>query len=183
LDYAEDAIYRNMEPPLAFHLELRRLFNYDIQMWPNDNRQIHLYYAVEKKDHKNFFEAPHHCFFARAVIRGGYRNRFLAQMSLQQQSSQEANIEAYEALVQEAEYMLNEALNALEVAMGDSKFKKQKPWNNHIFMKFVPEVTFEPSKVVDYIQNIANKYLKRLGKLQASLSYRLFTLIYRILNS
>ena len=32
LDYNEDPIYRHVEPPLAYHLELKRLSNYTIHL-------------------------------------------------------------------------------------------------------------------------------------------------------
>jgi acetyl-CoA carboxylase/biotin carboxylase 1 len=33
LGYQEHMIYRHVEPPLAYHLELSRLSNYDVEMW------------------------------------------------------------------------------------------------------------------------------------------------------
>jgi hypothetical protein len=45
----EDAIYRHLEPALAFQLELNRLRNFDLESVPTTNHSIHLYFASAKK--------------------------------------------------------------------------------------------------------------------------------------
>ncbi len=69
--YGEDLIYRHMEPPLAYHLELRRLSNYTIHFVPTTNKQLHLYYAQQKgKEHLPTPQCNRR-FFVRAMVRGG----------------------------------------------------------------------------------------------------------------
>jgi hypothetical protein len=34
---------RHIEPPLAYHLELKRLRDYEVTLVPTDNKQLHLY--------------------------------------------------------------------------------------------------------------------------------------------
>lgn len=52
LNFEEHSIYRHIEPPLAYHLELRRLSNYDVQLISSENQQIHIYYAQERNNTK-----------------------------------------------------------------------------------------------------------------------------------
>eukprot|EP01116_Phalansterium_solitarium_P020509 TRINITY_DN6083_c0_g1_i2.p1 TRINITY_DN6083_c0_g1~~TRINITY_DN6083_c0_g1_i2.p1 ORF type:complete len:1954 (+),score=684.67 TRINITY_DN6083_c0_g1_i2:86-5863(+) len=147
LDYAEDPIYRNVEPPLAYHLELRRLFtsNYNIQFVPTENPQVHLYVAEEK----GASGEKHSCLFARAMVRGGH---MFATSTLT------------DYLVNEAETVLMWCLNVMELAMGNAKFKGT--WNNQIFLKFIPEVVFDPENVEHLITELGNKYKRKLQKLR-----------------
>ena len=78
----------------------RRLFNYDIELIPTDNKRIHLYYAKEKVKGSN----QHTCFFARAVIRGG------------DDAFGTHNI--IDFVISEAESVLMSSCNAIEVALG-----------------------------------------------------------------
>lgn len=149
LGYQEHMVYRHIEPPLAYHLELTRLSNYDVEMWGTDNHQIHLYYAQEKGSKPD----SHCCFFARAFIRGDHYST--------------PNITQLESVINEAENVLGEALNALELAREDPRF--QKAWNNHIFMKFVEEISLDnPNEVVPIVTKLAKRYEKRLASLQVS---------------
>jgi hypothetical protein len=146
LNYQEDQIYRNIEPPLAHHLELTRLSSYDYQLVPTENKQIHLYYAEEKgrKATDVLPQCPR--LFARILIRGG----LLTMDAL------------FDYLVSEAENVLSEACNALELALHDPRYKGAV--NNHIFLNFLPEVIIAPERVRTIISELAAKYNKRLGK-------------------
>lgn len=152
LDYNEHSIYRHIEPPLAYHLELRRLSNYNVQFWPSENQQIHIYYTEEKDNNS---PDKFSCFFARAVIRSG--SQVIPNPTVDYMSETDMVIE-------QAEHVLSEALSAIELARGDARYKCT--WNNHIFMKFIPEIAYDPDKIVCIITNLAKKYEKRLGKLQ-----------------
>ena len=48
LQFAEDMIYRHLEPALAFQLEINRLRNYDITAIPCQNHRMHLYLGSAK---------------------------------------------------------------------------------------------------------------------------------------
>ncbi|KAL6044996.1 acetyl-CoA carboxylase [Balamuthia mandrillaris] len=150
LSFSEDSIFRHIEPPLAYHLELNRLSNYNIELVPTANRQLHLYYAEEKGRERQLDRDR--CFFVRAVIREG--NVFVSPSS----------IHMHDLLHAEGERVFGEALNALELAMGDARF--QNCQNHHIFLKFVPEVVFEPEKVNTIIRTLADRYGRRLWKLK-----------------
>eukprot|EP01114_Cavostelium_apophysatum_P005452 TRINITY_DN1646_c0_g1_i1.p1 TRINITY_DN1646_c0_g1~~TRINITY_DN1646_c0_g1_i1.p1 ORF type:complete len:2220 (-),score=642.37 TRINITY_DN1646_c0_g1_i1:15-6674(-) len=146
LNYDEHPMYRHIEPPMSFHLELQRLANYEIQRCSTENHQIHLYYAESKS---NGPTESHACFFARALIRGAAAGTFMDET---------------ESVVAEAEYVLNESLQAIEVSQGEKRFKST--WNNHIFMKFILDFHFNPDKVVMIINGLAKKFEKRFGKLK-----------------
>lgn len=47
-DFREDPIYRHIDPPMAFQLELSRLSNFDITRFDYPNRAIHVFYAQDK---------------------------------------------------------------------------------------------------------------------------------------
>lgn len=46
--FSEDPIYRHIDPPMAFQLELARLSNFDITRFGYPNRSIHVFYAQDK---------------------------------------------------------------------------------------------------------------------------------------
>lgn len=102
LGYAEDTIYRHLEPALAFQLELYRLENYRIQFIPTNNFSLHLYYS-ESKDNTGV-AANDRRFFMRAIIR--HADLLSKQASL-------------EYFLKEGERQVVEALNELEVCFHD----------------------------------------------------------------
>jgi acetyl-CoA carboxylase/biotin carboxylase 1 len=92
--WKESSTIRDIEPALAFQLELNRLSNFDISPIFVQNRQIHVYYAVGK-------ENPADCrFFVRALVRPG-RLR--------------GNMRTADYLVSETDRLVTDILNALEV--------------------------------------------------------------------
>jgi acetyl-CoA carboxylase/biotin carboxylase 1 len=44
----EDRIYRNLEPAMAFQLELIRMRSYDLEALPTSNQKMHLYLGKAK---------------------------------------------------------------------------------------------------------------------------------------
>lgn len=67
LQFAEDRIYRHLEPALAFQLELSRMRNFDLTAVPCANHKMHLYLGAAKV--KEGLEVTDHRFFIRAIIR------------------------------------------------------------------------------------------------------------------
>lgn len=67
LQFAEDRIYRHLEPALAFQLELSRMRNFDLTAVPCANHKMHLYLGAAKV--KEGVEVTDHRFFIRAIIR------------------------------------------------------------------------------------------------------------------
>eukprot|EP00172_Hildenbrandia_rubra_P004148 Plantae.Rhodophyta-Hildenbrandia_rubra.ctg785.p1 GENE.Plantae.Rhodophyta-Hildenbrandia_rubra.ctg785~~Plantae.Rhodophyta-Hildenbrandia_rubra.ctg785.p1 ORF type:complete len:1318 (-),score=208.85 Plantae.Rhodophyta-Hildenbrandia_rubra.ctg785:470-4423(-) len=48
-NFEEDLVYRHIDPPMAYELELARLSNFDIDRFNYPNRSIHVFYALGKK--------------------------------------------------------------------------------------------------------------------------------------
>lgn len=67
LQFAEDRIYRHLEPALAFQLELSRMRNFDVTAVPCANHKMHLYLGAAKV--KEGGEVTDYRFFIRAIIR------------------------------------------------------------------------------------------------------------------
>jgi len=152
LDYGEDPIYRHVEPPLAYHLELKRLSNYTIQLVPTASRMVHCYYAEERgKEGKPDCDR---CFFIRAIVREGLL------------FASDATPSPDPKLVMNAlgERVFSEALNTLELAIGDTRFKPSQ--NHHIFLKFMPEVMYEPDKVTTMVDELGEKFAHRMWQLK-----------------
>lgn len=72
LDFREDQLLRHIEPPMAHHLELHRLCNYNIQMLDTSNRVVRAYYATPKPPERvgNTPSTNGPCaFFVRVLVR------------------------------------------------------------------------------------------------------------------
>jgi len=65
--FAEDHIYRHLEPALAFQLELSRMRNFDLTAIPCANHKMHLYLGAAKV--QAGAEATDYRFFIRAIVR------------------------------------------------------------------------------------------------------------------
>lgn len=65
--FAEDRIYRHLEPALAFQLELSRMCNFDLTAIPCANHKMHLYLGAAKV--QAGAEATDYRFFIRAIVR------------------------------------------------------------------------------------------------------------------
>ena len=96
----EDRIYRHLEPALAFQLEINRMRNFDLEAIPIANHRMHLYLGRAKKVTKNQ-EVTDFRFFVRSIIR---------------HSDLVTKEASFEYLQNEAERILLEAMDALEVA-------------------------------------------------------------------
>ena len=149
LGYQEDGICRHIEPPLAYHLELRRMSNFNFEYVPTLNRKIHLYYATEKTAKPVDPSLLNSCFFIRAVVRSG----------------DTLSGPAYnEYLVSQAEKVLADSIKSLEVAIRNPAH--QNAQNHHIFMKILTEANYEPEGVDLLLRTLGQKYGKRLWKLK-----------------
>lgn len=65
--FQEDRIYRNLEPALAFQLELNRMRNFDLNAVPCANHKMHLYLGAARV--QEGAEVTDYRFFIRAIIR------------------------------------------------------------------------------------------------------------------
>lgn len=147
--YKEDPIYRHIEPTLAFQLYLRRMSNYNITPFPIDNPSIHIYYAKPKKSDRS--DALQKRFFVRVlVLKGDIFN------------PQNPN----EFQIAELERLFVDALNALALAMSDSRY--EKTYANHILINLLPEVIYKQDHIEELFTKLQLNHSQRLKELRVS---------------
>ncbi|XP_042344465.1 acetyl-CoA carboxylase isoform X2 [Plectropomus leopardus] len=144
--FQEDRIYRNLEPALAFQLELNRMRNFDLTAVPCANHKMHLYLGAARV--QDGAEVTDHRFFIRAIIR--HSDLITKEAS-------------FEYLQNEGERLLLEAMDELEVAFSNTCVRTDC---NHIFLNFVPTVIMDPSKIEESVRSMVMRYGSRLWKLR-----------------
>lgn len=122
--WKEVSTIRDIEPALAYQLELARLSNFNLTPAPTENRQIHTYYAVGKDNSTD-------CrFFVRVLVRPG-RLR--------------GNMKTVDYLVSETDRLVGDVLNTLEVASASRRAAD----GNHIFVRRLSGAqTQEPADMI-----------------------------------
>jgi len=149
LNWKEDSLHRNIEPPLAWVLELRRLSNYHITLVPTVNTQTHLYYAESKKP-----SISDSRFFVRTLIRF---------------DSEAANLNEKargELIFAEAQRRFVESMEVLEVALRENRFKNAQ--NHHFFLRFLPVIEYNQELTLGFIKSLGEGYGQRLWSLRVS---------------
>uniref|UniRef100_A0A673CY40 acetyl-CoA carboxylase n=1 Tax=Sphaeramia orbicularis TaxID=375764 RepID=A0A673CY40_9TELE len=144
--FQEDRIYRNLEPALAFQLELNRMRNFDLTAVPCANHKMHLYLGAARV--QEGAEVTDYRFFIRAIIR--HSDLITKEAS-------------FEYLQNEGERLLLEAMDELEVAFSNTSVRTDC---NHIFLNFVPTVIMDPSKIEESVRSMVMRYGSRLWKLR-----------------
>ncbi|XP_044296549.1 acetyl-CoA carboxylase 2 isoform X1 [Varanus komodoensis] len=145
-EFAEDRIYRHLEPALAFQLELSRMRNFGLTAIPCANHKMHLYLGAAKVEEGT--EVTDHRFFVRAIVR--HSDLITKEAS-------------FEYLQNEGERLLLEAMDELEVAFSNTSVRTDC---NHIFLNFVPTVVMDPSKIEESVRSMVMRYGSRLWKLR-----------------
>ncbi|NXI98643.1 ACACB carboxylase, partial [Psophia crepitans] len=153
-EFAEDRIYRHLEPALAFQLELSRMRNFDLTAIPCANHKMHLYLGAAKV--RAGAETTDYRFFIRAIV----RHSDLITKARQRRGPREAS---FEYLQNEGERLLLEAMDELEVAFNNTTVRTDC---NHIFLNFVPTVVMDPSKIEESVRSMVMRYGSRLWKLR-----------------
>uniref|UniRef100_A0A8C5AZK7 acetyl-CoA carboxylase n=1 Tax=Gadus morhua TaxID=8049 RepID=A0A8C5AZK7_GADMO len=144
--FTEDRIYRNLEPALAFQLELNRMRNFELRAVPCANHKMHLYLGAARAPQGA--EVTDYRFFIRAIIR--HSDLITKEAS-------------FEYLQNEGERLLLEAMDELEVASSHTVHRTDC---NHIFLNFVPTVIMDPSKIEESVRSMVMRYGSRLWKLR-----------------
>ncbi|XP_037603973.1 acetyl-CoA carboxylase 1 isoform X5 [Sebastes umbrosus] len=144
--FEEDRIYRHLEPALAFQLELNRMRNFALSAIPCANHKMHLYLGAARVEVG--IEVTDYRFFVRAIIR---------------HSDLVTKEASFEYLHNEAERLLLEAMDELEVAFNNTTVRTDC---NHIFLNFVPTVIMDPSKIEESVRSMVMRYGSRLWKLR-----------------
>ncbi|KAI0990137.1 hypothetical protein GJ496_009866 [Pomphorhynchus laevis] len=146
LDFKEDQICRNIEPALAFQLEIFRMKFYSLELIPTSSYKIHIYLGKSKED-ENSRSIIDYRFFLRCLI---YHSDVLTMQA------------STEYLANEAERTLFESLEELEIAHAQASNRKIRTDCNHIFMCFIPTVCIEVNRLEETIRTIVLRYGLRL---------------------
>ncbi|PAA64942.1 hypothetical protein BOX15_Mlig015514g1 [Macrostomum lignano] len=148
--YAEDVVYRHLEPALAFQLEINRLRNFELETLDVPNHRMHLYLAKAQQV-ASAFPVTDYRFFARCIIRH-------ADLVTKEAS--------FDYLKHEAERVILEALDSIELAFGTNP-DAQRTDCNHIFINFVPTLTLTDMKQLeDTVLRMVYRYGDRFWKLR-----------------
>ncbi|KAL8762257.1 MAG: hypothetical protein Q9184_001705 [Pyrenodesmia sp. 2 TL-2023] len=144
--YREDNSIRHIEPALAFQLELGRLSNFNIKPVFTENRNIHVYEAVGKTSGDSD-KAVDKRYFTRAVVRPGRLRD---------------DIPTAEYLISEADRLMNDILDALEI-IGNNKSDL-----NHIFINFSPVFPLQPQEVEEALAGFLERFGRRAWRLRVT---------------
>ncbi|TFK51885.1 acetyl CoA carboxylase [Heliocybe sulcata] len=143
--WKEEQAIRNIEPALAFQLELSRMSNYNLTPCFVESKQIHIYHAVARDNQLD------QRFFVRALVRPG-RHR--------------GNITTAEYLVSETDRLVTDTLDALEVV--SAQYRNAD--GNHIFMNFIYNLAVTYEDVLEAISGFIERHGKRLWRLHVTSS-------------
>ncbi|KAM7536286.1 hypothetical protein Aperf_G00000086942 [Anoplocephala perfoliata] len=147
-NFKEDRVYRNLEPALAFQMEINRLQNYDLEPIPTLNHHMQMYFGQAKVSQSH--GAVDFRFFVRGII---------------QHADLVSKEASFEYLRSEAERTLLEAMDALEMAF--SHPKANFTTGNHIFLNFAPTLLLEDiAQLQSTVRSTILRYATRLIKLR-----------------
>lgn len=140
-EYKEDVTIRHIEPALAFQLELGRLNKFNIKPVFTENRNIHVYEAVSKGSEND------KRYFTRAVVRPGKLRE---------------DIPTAEYLVSEADRLMTDILDALEIVGNNNSDL------NHIFINFTLVFPLHPKDVEEALASFLERFGRRAWRLRVT---------------
>ncbi|KAA1468959.1 acetyl CoA carboxylase [Dentipellis sp. KUC8613] len=143
--WCEEEAIRNIEPALAFQLELSRLSNYNLTPVFGETKQIHIYHGVARENQLD------HRFFIRALIRPGRLRD---------------NMNTAEYLISETDRRVTNILDTLEVVSAQHRNADC----NHIFMNFIYNLPVTYEDVLTAIAGFIDRHGKRLWRLHVTSS-------------
>ncbi|KAL7421005.1 acetyl-coenzyme-A carboxylase [Cryptotrichosporon argae] len=141
--WKEEEAIRNIEPALAYQLELGRLSNFKITPQPSTNRQIHVYHAVGRENTSDVR------FFVRALLRPG---RFVGSMK------------QTEYLISETDRLVGDILDTLEVVSSQHR----QADCNHISVNCVYSLNVTFDDVQEALAGFIERHGKRLWRLRVT---------------
>ena len=141
--YEEDDSIRHIEPALAFQLELGRLSKFRIKPVFTENRNIHVYEAIGKASEGS--KSVDKRYFTRAVVRPGRLRD---------------EIPTAEHLISEADRLMNDILDALEIIGNNGSDM------NHIFINFSAVFPLEPKEVEEALAGFLDRFGRRAWRLR-----------------
>ncbi len=156
--FQEDRLVRNIEPSLAFQLDLGRLANFHIELVPLGksmdtlNRTVHVYKATPKFGSSNKVR-----YFIRALVRNADKLDDEIAAGIDANSSEAAIRDAYPG----PERVLLQAIAALESVQADSDAVASA--HNHVFLNILGDSVVAPPTIEASMRRIAKRYASRLG--------------------
>ncbi|GMK57121.1 hypothetical protein CspeluHIS016_0309610 [Cutaneotrichosporon spelunceum] len=141
--WKEQQEIRNIEPALAYQLELGRLSNFKVTPKPSTNRQIHVYHAVGRENSSDVR------FFVRALLRPG---RFTGTMK------------QTEYLISETDRLVGDVLDTLEIAQQEYR----QADCNHISVNCVYSLNVSFDDVQEALAGFIERHGKRLWRLRVT---------------
>ncbi|KAL0575912.1 acetyl-coenzyme-A carboxylase [Marasmius crinis-equi] len=141
--WGEEKSIRNIEPALAYQLELGRLSNYNLKPCFVESKQVHIYHAVARE---NQLDSR---FFVRALVRPG---KIRGSMS------------TAEYLISETDRLVTSVLDALELVSAEHRNADC----NHIFMNFIYNLAVTYDDVLAAIAGFIERHGKRLWRLHVT---------------
>jgi acetyl-CoA carboxylase / biotin carboxylase 1 len=143
MNFQEDTLLRNVLPQSARRLELDRLSNYEVTMYPTPYKDVHVFKAAPKKAGATMLEQR---MFARVAV-----------------TPHDMGMTPWtEATDVDAGHMLAKCLAALQVARDDANVKY--PDSNHVFVKMI-ELTFDVRSMQQLLASAASSYQETLANL------------------
>ena len=141
--WREEQAIRNVEPGLAYQLELSRLSNYVLTPCFVENKSIHIYHGVARE---NQLDSR---FFVRGLVRPGRIK---------------GSINTAEYLISETDRLVTSILDSLEVVMAQYRNADC----NHISMNFVYNLAVTYEEVLRAIAGFIERHGKRLWRLHVT---------------
>ncbi|PWN34245.1 acetyl-CoA carboxylase [Meira miltonrushii] len=143
--WAEEKFIRNIEPALAYQLELERMTtNFDVTPVPISSSTIHLYFA------RGIANPADTRFFVRSLVRPGRIDT--------------ANQAEY--IISASDRIVNDILNVLEVAMGQAEYRNADA--SHIFMSFIYQLEITIEDVQRALAGFIDRHGLRLFRLRVT---------------
>ncbi|KAG8970659.1 acetyl-coenzyme-A carboxylase [Tulasnella sp. 425] len=142
-EWVEEEAIRNIEPALAYQLELSRLSNYKLTPCFTEDRQIHIYHAVARE---NQFDSR---FFVRALVRPG-------RLRNEQHTA--------EYLISQTDHLVGSILDALEIVVA----KHRNADCNHISVNFIYNLKVTYEEVLQAVAGFIDRHGKRLWRLRVT---------------
>jgi acetyl-CoA carboxylase / biotin carboxylase 1 len=141
--WREEEAIRNIEPALAFQIELGRLSNYSLKPVFLESTQIHMYHAIARE---NQLDSR---FFVRALVRPGLHR---------------GTMSTAEYLISETDRLVTNILDALELVSA----QQRNADCNHIFINFVYNLRVTYDDVLAAIAGFVERHGKRLWRLHVT---------------
>ncbi|KAL2915487.1 acetyl-coenzyme-A carboxylase [Polyrhizophydium stewartii] len=141
--YEEDALLRHIEPAMAYQLEFEALQNFDVKPCFVDNRRVHIYYGVGKKNPTDMR------FFIRTIM---YPGHILS------------NVRTLDFLVSEGNRILTDVLDALELLSATYPNTDC----SHLFLNIIPTFELDLDEIEASLRSFVDRHGKRLFKLRVT---------------